>query len=559
MALEDEDLSKTQALIIDGNHSSRAILVNQLRDFGIGNVEQVSRTSEARRILERRHFDIILCEQNFQPDEPSGQDFLDDLRRHQLISFSTIFIMVTSESSPAKVAEAAESALDGYLIKPHTAARLAERLEQARQRKAVLAPIFEAIESNQHEKAANLCMERFETKGAYWLYTARIGAELLIRLQRYEEAQRLYEAIINAKTVPWAKLGVARSQLGRGETQRAVGTLETLISEEPHYADAYDVMGRAQFELGNHEQTLAAYKMACMATPYSVTRLQSLGHLHYYKGEYHEAEHVLNQCVNQGLGTRSFDPQTLMLLGFIYMMMDDRQGLHRIRGELAKIGARESEYTQRQRTMEATLNALMDILRKEYGLALKVARDHARRIREPDFDAESASNLIFLLSQIGSRTVSLDLDLSDFPPVLDTLGARFISGRSMSELLAGAARTHAPYADYLRAAGERPIKLMEDAVKLSMGGDPVSAVRELIKHGQETLNARLITTAQLVLQRYQAQIPEAATYLSTIQDWRRRYGGATLRTTLTLGSPSDNREAGGIPLPVPKKAGVGAH
>jgi CheY-like chemotaxis protein/Tfp pilus assembly protein PilF len=556
MALEDEDLSGIQALIIDGNHSSRAILVNQLRDFGVGNVEQVSRTSEARRMLERRHFDIILCEQHFQTDEPSGQDFLDDLRRNQILSFSTIFIMVTSEASYAKVAEAAESALDGYLIKPHTAARLAERLEQARQRKAVLAPIFEAIESNQHEKAANLCMERFEAKGPYWLYTARIGAELLIRLQRYEEAQRLYEAIINAKTVPWAKLGVARSQLGRGEAQRAVGTLETLISEEPHYADAYDVMGRAHFELGNHEQTLAAYKMACTATPYSVTRLQSLGHLHYYKGEYGEAEHVLNQCLNQGLGTRSFDPQTLMLLGFIYMQMDDRQGLHRVRGELAKLGLRDSEYSQRQRSMEATLNALLDILRKEYGLALKVAREHAQRIRDPEFDAEAASNLIFLLSQIASRTVSLDLDLSDLPLVLDTLGARFISGRSMSELLAGAARAHPPYADLLRAAGERPIKLMESAVKLSMGGDPVSAVRDLLKHGQDTLNARLITTAQLVLQRYASQIPDAATYHSTIQDWRRRYGSVTLRTTLTLGGPSDNREAGGIPLPVPKKAGA---
>ncbi len=555
MALEDEDLSSTQALIIDGNHSARAILVNQLREFGVGTVEQVSRTSDARRMLERRTFDIVLCEQHFQPDELSGQDFLDDLRRNQILPFSTIFIMVTSEASYAKVAEAAESALDGYLIKPHTAARLADRLEAARQRKAVLAPIFSAIEANLHEKAADLCLERFEAKGPYWLYTARIGAELLIRLQRYEEAQRLYEAIIEAKTVPWAKLGVARSQLGRGEAQRAVGTLETLISEEPNYADAYDVMGRAHFELGNHDQTLAAYKMACTATPYSVTRLQSLGHLHFYKGEYAEAEHVLNQCVNQGLGSRSFDPQTLMLLGFIYMHMDDRQGLHRVRGELAKLGARDSEYTTRQRIMEATLNALLDILRKEYGQALKVAREHAKRIREPDFDAESASNLIVLMSQLASRTVSLDLDLSDLPIVLDSLGERFISGRSMTELLAGAARAHAPYADQLRAAGERPIKLMESAVKLSMNGSPGDAVRDLLKHGQETLNARLITTAQLVLQRYKAQVPDAAAQLSTIQDWRRRYGIVNPRTA--LGAPSgDAREAGGIPLPAPRKARV---
>ena len=40
------------------------------------------------------------------------------------------------------------------------------------------------------------------------------------------------------------------------------------------------------------------------------------------------------------------------------------------------------------------------------------------------------------------------------------------------------------------------------------------------------------------------------------QQLRRQIGTSDLRTTLTLGAPSDNREAGGIPLPVAKKAGA---
>ena len=38
--------------------------------------------------------------------------------------------------------------------------------------------------------------------------------------------------------------------------------LENLISEDPSYSDAYDVMGRAQFELGKFDQALATYKIA---------------------------------------------------------------------------------------------------------------------------------------------------------------------------------------------------------------------------------------------------------------------------------------------------------
>ena len=74
-------------------------------------------------------------------------------------------------------------------------------------RKRALAGIFEAIEQLDFETAANLCMQRFESKARYWLYAARIGAELLLRLKRFDDARVLYEAIIEAKTVPWARLG----------------------------------------------------------------------------------------------------------------------------------------------------------------------------------------------------------------------------------------------------------------------------------------------------------------------------------------------------------------
>ena len=57
---------------------------------------------------------MVLCQHHFANEASSGQDLLDDLRRNQLLLFSTVFIMVTGEATYAKVAEAAESALDGY-------------------------------------------------------------------------------------------------------------------------------------------------------------------------------------------------------------------------------------------------------------------------------------------------------------------------------------------------------------------------------------------------------------------------------------------------------------
>jgi CheY-like chemotaxis protein len=145
MPLPEDDLSSSQALVIDANPTSRSILVSQLRDFGMGNVVQAARLVDARRQFEYRKFDVVLCELHFPLESMTGQDLLDDLRRNQLLPFSTVFIMVTGEATYAKVAEAAESALDGYLLKPHKATQLGERLRQARIRKLSLQEIFSAI------------------------------------------------------------------------------------------------------------------------------------------------------------------------------------------------------------------------------------------------------------------------------------------------------------------------------------------------------------------------------------------------------------------------------
>ena len=75
MALPVDDLSVSQALVVDSNPTSRSILVSQLRDFGMGSVVQCARLADARRQLEHRSFDVVLCEHHFANEASSGQAF----------------------------------------------------------------------------------------------------------------------------------------------------------------------------------------------------------------------------------------------------------------------------------------------------------------------------------------------------------------------------------------------------------------------------------------------------------------------------------------------------
>lgn len=539
MATFDADLSKCNALVVDSNPTSRSILVTQLRDFGVGTVIQAARAVDARRQLEFRPFDFVLCELHFANEASSGQDLLDDLRRNQLLPFSTVFIMVTGEATYAKVAEAAESALDGYLLKPHKASQLGERLTQARVRKVSLQAIFTAIETEDFETAAKLCMERFNTKGPYWLYAARVGAELMLRMGKSQEAQTLYKAVVEAKTLPWAKLGVARAQLDAGQITQAGSTLENLISSDPTYADAYDVMGRAHFEAGKFDKALETYKMAATLTPAAISRVQNLAMMTYYAGDHVEAEKLLDQTVRMGLDSKMFDAQSLVLLALTRLENGDRKGLQRCHDDFKRLIEKDADNPRLKRLSEIVI-ALNLIQQHQFAQAIDSVRTLSQSVTAADFDFESASNTLALLSQLANKAIQLD----EVEASVDILGLRFCSNRSQTELLAASAIAHPPFAERLRACQTKVLEFAETAMSLSLSGNPTAAVKNLILHGKETMNARLIDNAYQVLQKHAAKITEAEALAQTVQSLRSAYG--ITHSKASLGE--QKRGAGGLAL-----------
>ena len=246
----DSEMACTTALVIDSNNASRSVLVSLLREFGVAEVTQARRAQDARRLLEQQRFDIVVCDYHFDGEPVNGQDLMDDLRLARLLPLATVVVMISAEAGHAKVAEAAEAALDAYLVKPHTPEALRQRLLDARKRKKALKDIITLIEKEAYVEAAEMCQSRFETRGPVWLQAARIGAELWLRLGKPHAAQRMFEAILEIGAVPWARLGVARSQYDRGGASQARRSLESLLTEQPGYSDAYDVMARVLLDQG---------------------------------------------------------------------------------------------------------------------------------------------------------------------------------------------------------------------------------------------------------------------------------------------------------------------
>ena len=536
-------LQAASALVVDGNSLSRSILVAQLRGFGFGTVAQCSRLREARNRLEISAFDVVICEHDFENEAISGQDLLDDLRRNQLLPFYTVFVMMTSNATYAKVAEAAESALDAYVVKPHTAYSLDSRIQHARSRKQALKTIFTAIETEDFESAADLCKAHFDSRKDYWLYAARIGAELMLRVGRLTEAQALYEAVVAAKTLPWARLGVARVQLESGQVNHATQTLTSIIQNDPGFSDAYDVMGRAQFEQGDFEAALATFKMATQLTPSSVNRLLKHGMMAFYKGDRDEGIEMLERATRIGLESKLFDPQALVLLAFVRLEKDDAKGLSQCQAQLARLRER-SPYNPRIPRLIEVVDTLVALRARKTSRALDDVRHIMRSIREPEFDFEAASNLLALMTQLNIQSIQMP----EMEATVDALGMRFSTSRAMAELLAAAAAGTPAHAEIIHQSHTQVLKITQEAMSASLKGKPQRAVEALLEHGGTTLNAKIIESAHLVLQRYEDRIPEHETLRGRAQQLRERFRTGTIRSGLGDQS-STGRAAGGVTLP----------
>jgi CheY-like chemotaxis protein/Tfp pilus assembly protein PilF len=538
--LIDKDIFTARALVIDSNTTSRSVMAAQLRDLGVHSVKQVGRINEARLVLEHRQFDIVLCDYHFDATEMSGQDLLDELRREQLLPYSTVFVMVTGEAAYAKVAEAAEAALDSYLLKPHSTAALAERLTEARQRKRVLKDIFEALERQDFEVAVEMCVQRFEARDQYWLYAARIGAELLLRLNRHDEARKLYDAVIACRAVPWARLGVARAYLEAGDVVTARRTLETLIGDMPNHADSYDVMGRVQIEQGDMSAALDTYRRAAQLTPGCLLRQQNCGTLAFYLGHKQEALRMLERTVSAGLKSKLFDMLTVVLIALLRFDERDSKGLLYAHESLRRAMSKDPGSLRLHR-FEKIIDILRLLLERKTSAATALVKAMFDESQLDNFDFEAASNLL----AVWKRLAQQDVQLQTLDDALRSLAMRYCTSKSSAELLVSATEATDPAAEIIRTCHAEITTIAEEAIGYSMRGQPHMAMQTLINRGRETRNAKLIELAGLVGKRHQERIENSAVLLRQTAELQQRFclpstGAATPRHV--------GRRAGGMVL-----------
>ncbi len=502
---------KSRALVVDGHATARSMLASQLRGLGVGQVLHCATAHDARQHLQNLGVDVLLVEYQLDADT-LGQALIDEWRRDGLLSLRTVVVMLSSQASYQVVAQVAESALDGFVIKPYTAGKLEDRLISAFQRKDALREVFDAIEADQHAQALLLCEKRYQLRGPYWTHAARIGAELAIRLEQLPLANAMYAAVLADKAVPWAKLGLARVLQAGGDSPQAVSTLQNLLAEEPQYADAYDVMGRIHVEQGNLAGAIDAYRQAAQITPFSVARAQKYGILAWYAAEPDVALAALEHAARIGGDSPQFDHQTLLLLAMARFQNGDAAGLQQCQGQLAGALGRETRGNQvpderlgRLRRLGQMAQALVAVQAQDRPGLQACLMPVAEDLLAPGFDVEAATNLLSLIAT--SDAAGLTPQQAD--QWVRCAGLRFCVSKQVTEMLAKACDASPMLPQLVRAAHAEINEISRTALSEGLAGRHQRAVEALLQAVERTRNAKLLELAQAALERHRSNIPAA--------------------------------------------------
>lgn len=112
-------------LVVDDFSTMRRIIKNLLRDLGFTNIQEADDGSTALPMLKQGGFDFVVTDWNMPGMQ--GIDLLRAIRADPNLKNIPV-LMVTAEAKKGQIITAAQAGVNGYVIKPFTAAILKEKL-----------------------------------------------------------------------------------------------------------------------------------------------------------------------------------------------------------------------------------------------------------------------------------------------------------------------------------------------------------------------------------------------------------------------------------------------
>ncbi|MDR2876630.1 MAG: chemotaxis response regulator CheY [Chromatiales bacterium] len=114
-------------LVVDDFSTMRRIVKNVLQELGYSNIEEADDGKTALPMLQAGNFDFLITDWNMPGMQ--GIELLKAVRADAKLCKLPV-LMLTAEAKREQIVEAAQAGVNGYVIKPFTAATLKEKMDK---------------------------------------------------------------------------------------------------------------------------------------------------------------------------------------------------------------------------------------------------------------------------------------------------------------------------------------------------------------------------------------------------------------------------------------------
>ncbi|MBI4798416.1 MAG: tetratricopeptide repeat protein [Desulfarculus sp.] len=254
-------------LVVDDVVNMRRLLKNMLRQMGVTNILEASDGILALDVLVRNTVDLVLCDWNMP--QMKGIEVLKFVRAKQEIK-NMPFIMVTAEVKEDVIAEAAETEVDAYLLKPFTLQQLQDRVTHVLKLQEEVSEIDQRL-----------------ARGMSYITTRQMD----------KAAEELKAALaINPKS-PRTLYTMGKLFEEQGADSRAKEMFEKAVTISPKFLKGHEALANLFQALGDMDGYIKHMEKAVKISPRNMERRFMLGQSLVSAGRKDEAKKLFNEIL----------------------------------------------------------------------------------------------------------------------------------------------------------------------------------------------------------------------------------------------------------------------
>lgn len=305
---------KLKILVVDDFENFRLSIKQMIRSFGVERIEVASNGEDAVARCERESFDVIICDYNLGAGK-NGQQALEELRYNKVLKHTSLFVMVTAETSKDMVMGALEYLPDGYITKPITKAVLQKRLDNLVEQRETLKPINAAIDKEDLDLAVELLDKEIKSNTKYVTWCLRTLANIYYQKEEFALAKKIYENVLSKRDIGWARLGMGKVRIALGENDEAVADLTGLLRSNGNLIEAYDALADAYLNLGKAKQAQQTLEEAVAISPHAIMRQKKLAKVADDNRDYESASDAHRKTMKLGFKSVHESAENYLNLG----------------------------------------------------------------------------------------------------------------------------------------------------------------------------------------------------------------------------------------------------